>query len=110
MNIIDTETARPNSRKAMSAGVAVVLAAVLGGCAGSPNCLETQRYEDAKALPKLKAPAGLSIPKPDPDMRIPDVPNGPVAAYRTAPQGTDSENPLSRCLITPPPINTSGAN
>ncbi|MGN8160244.1 hypothetical protein ACS8YF_16400 [Salinisphaera sp. SWV1] len=107
MNKIEKVKARLMGRRAMVGGLVLLLAAVLGGCAGSPNCLTTQRYENAKVFPKLKSPAGLKIPKPDPDMKIPSVPNGPVAAYSTAPQGTDASNPQSRCLTTPPPLGTS---
>ena len=108
-NNIDKDTARPMSRRMMEGGVLLVVAAVLGGCAGTPSCLKTPRYANAKEFPKLKAPAGLTVPKPDPDWMIPSVSNGPVAAYDTAPQGTNASNPQSRCLTTPPPINTSSA-
>ncbi|MGB7755403.1 MAG: hypothetical protein WBL23_05015 [Salinisphaera sp.] len=107
MNDIDKDMARPLGRTVMGGGLVIVLAAILGGCAGSPDCLKTQRYQNASVFPKLKSPAGLQIPKPDPDMQIPDVSNGPIAAYSTAPQGTEADNPQSRCLTTPPPLQAS---
>lgn len=110
MNIMDFYKARPVGRWAVPAGTVIALAALLGGCAGGPNCLKTQRYENAKAFPTLKDSAGLNVPKPDPDMQIPSVSSGPVARYSAAPQGTDADNPRARCLTTPPPINTSGAS
>lgn len=108
MNIIDSNVARPLGRKAIGGGLIVVMVAIIGGCAGTPDCLKSQRYEDASAFPKLNNPAGLEIPKPDSDMQIPNVSDGPVAAYSAAPQGTDSDNPQSRCLTTPPPLDESG--
>ena len=109
MNIIDLYRTRPVFRGSMQAGAAIALAAFLSGCAGAPDCLKTQRYENAQVFPKLKDSAGLSVPKPDPDMQIPNITSGPVARYSVAPQGTDADNPRARCLTTPPPINTSGA-
>lgn len=82
----------------------VLAAGTLAACSGTPNCLEKQSYENATAFPPLKAPPGLSAPKPDPDMQIPQVSSGPVRTYPAAPPGTDSTNPRSRCLTTPPPV------
>lgn len=107
MNNIDNDTARSMGRRVMQGGLVIVVAAILTGCAGSPDCLKTQHYESAKAFPKLKSPAGLQIPKPDPDMEIPSVSNGPVAAYSAPPQGTDADNSQARCLTTPPPLSAS---
>lgn len=107
MKNIDIRNARTVSRSIVGGGVAVVLAVALGGCAGTPDCLKNQSYTDAKTFPKLKRTAGLSVPASDPDMQIPAVTGGPVAAYKVPPQGTDSENPQSRCLTTPPPLGPS---
>ena len=95
-------------RKMTGAVLVAAVAAALGGCAGGPDCLKPQRYDHASVFPQLKSPPGLKIPTPDEDMQIPDVSRGPVAAYDTAPQGTEADNPRSRCLTTPPPLNASG--
>ncbi|WP_423823853.1 hypothetical protein V5738_07745 [Salinisphaera sp. SPP-AMP-43] len=107
MKNIDIHKARTASRSIVGSGVAVVLAAALTGCAGTPDCFKNQSYTDAQTFPKLKNTAGLSVPASDPDMQIPAVSGGPVAAYKASPQGTDSENPQSRCLTTPPPLSPS---
>lgn len=107
MNSIDSNPARPRNRKVIGIGLPLAMAMIIGGCAGTPDCLKDQNYKHASALPKLKNPAGLTIPKSDSAMQIPSVSNGPVAAYSTAPQGTDPDNSQSRCLTTPPPLNAS---
>jgi uncharacterized lipoprotein len=61
---------------------------------------------DAKRFPPLKSPPGLAVPKPDPNMAIPKVANGPVGHYKQAPPGTNSDNPAARCLTTPPLMST----
>jgi len=91
----------------------IPFAAVLVGlsaCSSTPSCLKSQPYTDAQQFPGLKSPPGLDVPAPDPDMQIPNVSDGPIAAYATAPAGTDPEIENSRCLTTPPPISdNSGA-
>ena len=76
-------------------------------CSSTPNCLERQAYTDAVAFPKLQAPAGLEVPASDDQMTIPEVRNGPVAAFNEAPAGTEPDNDQSRCLTTPPVLQTS---
>ncbi|RJS92666.1 hypothetical protein D3260_10560 [Salinisphaera sp. Q1T1-3] len=78
---------------------------LLSACSGTPGCLKTQRYTEAKSLPALKAPPGLDVPESDDEMKVPDVRNGPVAAFAQPPEGTEQDNPQSRCLSTPPPLS-----
>lgn len=80
---------------------------LLTACSGTPDCLKHPGYVDAKALPPLQAPAGLSVPKSDAHMSVPDVREGPVSAYATAPEGTEQDNEQARCLTTPPPLPAS---
>lgn len=85
--------------------VAAVLA--LSACSSTPDCLKKQPYTSAQQFPELKSPPGLQVPGADPDMQIPSVSNGPIAAYAKAPAGTDPDLENSRCLTTPPPIASS---
>lgn len=103
----DKDEVRLGGRRLIGGGFALALILATAGCAGGPSCLKAQRYESAKVFPKLKDPAGLTVPQADPDMKIPSVANGPIAAYSTAPKGTESSNPQSRCLTTPPPLEAS---
>lgn len=86
----------------------VMTSAVLGlsACSSTPDCLGKQSYTSAQQFPELKSPPGLEVPAPDPDMAIPSVSNGPIAAYATAPEGTDPKLEGSRCLTTPPPLSS----
>lgn len=85
--------------------MAAVLA--LSACSSTPNCLKKQSYMSAQQFPGLKSPPGLKAPGADPDMQIPSVSKGPIAAYTKAPEGTDPTLENSRCLTTPPPIANS---
>lgn len=87
-------------------GLVAVLAVALAGCATDTSCVKNTKYVDAKSFPMLKSPPGLQAPKPDSDMKIPDITNGPVTTYDTAPKGVDSDNPMARCLTTPPPLGS----
>lgn len=76
----------------------------LSACSTTPDCLEKQPYMSAQQFPELTSPPGLEVPGTDPDMQIPTVSDGPIAAYAQAPEGTDPELESSRCLTTPPPM------
>lgn len=97
---------RIGMRKLVNVTALVVVAISATACSSTPNCLKRQGYADAIAFPKLKAPAGLEVPKSDDQMSVPDVRNGPVAAYGEAPVGTEPDNDQSRCLTTPPVLQT----
>lgn len=97
---------RIGMRKLLNATALVAVAISATACSGTPDCLERQGYADAIAFPKLEAPAGLEVPESDDQMSIPEVRNGPVSAYAEAPAGTEPENDQSRCLTTPPVLQT----
>lgn len=90
-------------------GIAIAATTLLSACSGTPDCLKQPGYADARTLPALSAPPGLKVPSSDAEMVVPDVRNGPVAAYAQPPVGTEQDNPQSRCLTAPPPLNTGSA-
>lgn len=88
-------------------GLACGLAAIsLSACSSLSDCLEPQPYMHARQLPPLSNPAGLDVPRPNPDMAIPDVQDGPVGRYRR-PHGP-ADSAFSSCLVTPPPMPQAG--
>ncbi|MES1944946.1 hypothetical protein PC39_12546 [Salinisphaera sp. PC39] len=85
---------------------ALALPLAVAACANEPACMKDQPYQTAESFPPLRAPAGMSVPEPDPNMRVPEVGDGPVAAY-PAEQGEgeeDKEAARRRCLSSPPPL------
>lgn len=76
---------------------------MLAACAGKPACLREQPYHDAEAFPPLRAPEGMAVPEPDPNLEVPEVEDGPVGAL-PAEEGKDGEKAYERCLSTPPPL------
>lgn len=85
----------------------ILSAGALAACSSTPDCLKNQSYEHATAFPPLKAPPGLSISKASSDMQIPQVSAGPVATYPAAQPGTNPKNARSRCLTTPPALDSN---
>lgn len=84
----------------MKSGSIVLLALLLllGACS-KPPCLHDQPYQRAQEFPPLRAPAGLNVPSPDPNMAIPEVDDGPVGGVRDP----DAPNRFGvSCLDTPP--------
>lgn len=75
------------------------LSLVLAACAAKPACLHGQPYRDAEAFPLLRAPTGMSVPEPDPNLQVPEVADGPVAAFPA-----EDETGRERCLSIPPPL------
>lgn len=74
---------------------------LLVACAGQPACMTDQPYKHAEAFPPLRAPAGMNVPEPDPNLQVPEVEDGPVGAF-PAEEGESGEAALERCLATPP--------
>lgn len=72
----------------------------LAACAGNPACLSGQPYHDAEEFPPLRAPAGMAVPEPDPNLQVPEVEDGPVAAFPPE----EGEDGRQRCLSAPPPL------
>lgn len=82
-------------------GVVLVLAAgALAGCS-SLSCGDPHPYLNSGANPPLKAPAGLSVPPPDPAYEIAGV---------TANAGKRTDlNAAGVCLINPPQVVPSAS-
>lgn len=74
-----------------------IAACAVAGCAG-PACLQDKPYRDAQEFPALEAPAALTVPDPNPNMRIPEVGDGPVGFY---PESKNLEPERMRCLAMP---------
>ena len=74
-----------------------IAAFALAGCAG-PSCLQDKPYRSAGQFPILEAPAGLTVPEPNPNMQIPQVESGPVGFY---PDSKDFKPERMRCLAMP---------
>lgn len=83
--------------------IAMVVTLLLSAC-GQPTCLTPESYQTAEEFPPLKAPPGLTVPPPDPNIAIPEVRDGPVA-YTEDP---DANNRFGvRCLDVPPRLPPS---
>lgn len=83
-------------------GIALVLAAgVMTGCS-SLSCGDPHPYLNSGVTPPLKAPAGLSVPPPDPAYAIAGVTAG------SAGKRTDL-NAAGACLISPPQVVPSAS-
>jgi hypothetical protein len=76
---------------------------MLAACSTEPACLREQPYQNAEAFPPLRAPAGMTVPEPDPNLEVAEVEDGPVAAF-PAEEGDGSR----RCLSMPPPLPEKG--
>jgi uncharacterized lipoprotein len=75
------------------------VALLLASCSTGPNCGNFHPYKNNVARGPIKAPAGVTVPLPDPAYKIPTA--GTVAAPAVA---TAAANP---CLVTPPSVLTS---
>ena len=74
------------------------IALLLASCSTGPNCGNYHPYKNYVALGPIKAPAGATVPTPDPAYKI------PTAGTATAPAAaTSTANP---CLVTPPSVLT----
>lgn len=81
----------------------------LAGCSGTPACLEQASYHDVEQFPPLRAPAGMSVPEADPNLRVPEVGQGPIAAFSAQTQDEEGkEEARRRCLSSPPPLPDQG--
>jgi len=77
--------------------------ALLTACTG-PACLREQPYQNAEPFPVLKAPPGLNVPPPDPNLSIPEVDDGPVGVREDMPEDLPRQSRL-RCLDMPPRLD-----
>jgi hypothetical protein len=57
---------------------------LLSGCTGAATCGDSHPYLDNRERPPLAAPAGVSVPAPDPAYVIPQAP-GPAGACAIKP-------------------------
>ena len=76
-------------------GIFALLAMALAGCS-SLGCGDPHPYMNSPSRPPLKAPAGLSIPTPDPAYAI----NG----ITPAPGKSSERDSAGVCLINPPNV------
>lgn len=76
-----------------------LLLPLLAACSATPACLREQPYQSAEAFPPLRAPAGMAVPEPDPNLEVPEVEDGPVSAFPA--EGSDGSR---RCLSMPPSL------
>lgn len=79
----------------------------LAGCSGTPACLQEQPYHDVEEFPPLRAPAGMRVPEADPNLRVPEVGDGPVAAFPAEQADEGKEEARRRCLSSPPSLPES---
>ena len=77
------------------------LAALLASCSSAPTCGNSHPYLTYGARPPLQAPAGVTLPKPDPAYVVPGA--GTKAAATPAPAVGTAAAP---CLVTPPSVLT----
>lgn len=77
--------------------IVIAAAFAVAACAG-PSCLQDKPYRSAVEFPALEAPAGLTVPEPDPNMSIPEVADGPIGTYPDT-EGVEPER--MRCLAMP---------
>ncbi|GEM_PF-4784207 len=78
--------------------VLVAGAMLIVGCSGKKYCEREQVYEQVENSPALRAPAGLSVPEPDPSYTIPEVSVNARAAALNA------DRP---CLEIPPRLRST---
>jgi uncharacterized lipoprotein len=84
---------------------ALLTVLLTAACAGKPVCMVEEPYQTASEFPPLKAPAGMQVPPPNPNLAIPEVrEDGPVA-YE---EDEDAVNEYGvRCLETPPKMDSA---
>lgn len=77
------------------------LACLLASCSGTPTCGNSHPYLNSAASAPLQAPAGVTLPKPDPAYAIPAA-GTRVAATQAPAMGTAA----APCLVVPPALLT----
>ena len=77
------------------------LAGLLASCSSAPTCGNSHPYLANTARPPLQAPAGVTLPKPDPAYLVPGA--GTKAAATQAPTAGTAAGP---CLVRPPSVLT----
>jgi uncharacterized lipoprotein len=70
---------------------------LLAGCSGRYCERSAPVYEEAVESAPLKAPDGLSVPKPDPNLVIPEA-TGPDTPYASK----EAKGKRAKCLDMPP--------
>jgi len=91
-------------------GLCLLASLSLGGCAflsTSSGC-DSKPYMHAEVSPPLQQLPGLDVPKPNPDMAIPNVPDGPIGWYGDPPVA-QLDSAFGDCLYAPPPMPTPSA-
>ena len=68
---------------------------LLAGCSSGPACGDSHPYAQSGSVPRLQAPAGLTVPAPDPAYVI------PPAATSTAPAAAPANG---ACMVIPPNV------
>jgi uncharacterized lipoprotein len=78
-----------------------VLACLLASCSSAPSCGNPHSYLGNTARPPLQAPAGVTLPRPDPAYLVPGAATK-VAATPAPALGTAA----APCLVVPPSVLT----
>jgi len=71
---------------------ALLIAGLLSGCSTSASCGDSHPYLANRARPPLQAPAGVSVPAPDPAYVIPGD------------QGGTEQGAVAKCMLKPPDV------
>ena len=78
------------------------LTCLLASCSSAPNCGNSHPYLANQPSALLQAPAGVTLPKPDPAYAVPAA--GTKAAATLVPAA--AANGAQPCLVTPPSVLT----
>jgi len=78
-----------------------VLACLLASCSGTRPCGDSHPYRANRPIPPLQAPAGVTLPKPDPAYLVPGASTKVPAT--TAPAAGTAAAP---CYVVPPSVLT----
>lgn len=81
---------------------ALTAASLLASCSTGLTCGNSHPYTNYSPKPPLQAPAGVTLPKPDPAYLVPAA--GTAAKLTPAPAA--ATNGAEPCLVTPPNVLT----
>ena len=82
---------------------ALTAASLLASCSAGLTCGNSHPYTNYAPQPPLQAPAGVTLPKPDPAYVVPAA--GTTAQVTPAPAA--ASNGAQPCLVTPPNVLTT---